>query len=560
MSTSRDQMLGRTSHFLLDFDVGGRVYRFGTAALEIASDTGEIYRYAEGLRSLSVSAMGQGGAEASMGVQILSEDDWSALEAQFITLDRRRTTLRRYFEGQQLQQAEVLLTGFSHSVEYGAASDPLTMSITRRMKPQSQLLPSPQMRVDAVTWPDGLYFHSSYSRDPKLDGSAYPVIVGRPGQLPAAAAAAAVPGLLVSEQAAPVARRDDLLLVAGHRVAASTVRIFDFSFDPPLSADMPIVELPDALGRMCSLVNFRGTALEPPAKGRPYYTGWLPTEGGGIISPRTGNTLTGAGEVLLYFLEQYTDVILDSGRMELQSERLDSIKIDAFLNTSGGVNVWEWLTRTLLPLLPVSPMQGEHGLYFQVWRWDATAEDAVAHLVADGINVSRRGMVRDAGIEIRNEITVEYRQDRATNRYSSRTIVTGERGFTDRQLEQLQTDADTRVLPHYACTVSQQNVEADDVPRVLPLRISASVIWDAPSATDIAMWKASKHALPKRSIQLSTGNEWEWLRVGDVVVVTVDAWNIAERVAIISDKTIGGPEVLFTLILLDHPVHSFRTG
>jgi len=548
---SRSDILGKQGHFLLDWTVDGRVYRFATADLDVTDKAGTTYHYRKGLRRPEVTPMALGGADASIGVQVQTGDDWADLASKDVQLDWQPAILRRWFVGQTLENARISLRGVSQGSTYGAALDPLEFSIQRLVRRRSWSYPSPQMKVDANTWSDTAGT-GTYTRDPKVEGMPYPIVVGYPGENGTATPSASVPAYLVqeSDNGADTA---DTLLVMGHRGSATTIEVWNYSDDPPTSNTETIVYAADDLGRTTGTVtSWGGTA---PVKGAQFYTGHSAATGGGIPDPRTGNVLRGAGSLIRHWYETFSDVVVDSAMMDLQAEALDAIKIDTWFNQP--VNQIEWLESNIIKLLPVSAREGERGLFYQVWNWEATSADAIAHLNADKGHVRRVSLIQPAGFDVYNSFSMQYRLDRVTGGYRALATVTGDAAFVDRSIEQTASNTDSRVYGSYLCAISQQ-ASAFGLRRAPP--ISTGVIWDQASAVQILMWQAAQRALPKRVVRYEAPTSYEWLPLGAVVVLTDDEVSLTSRLALLTDYTYGGESMLMELTLLDHPVtHSRAT-
>ena len=546
MITPRAEITGRRGYWLLDLDLGGRVLRFSTLPLTVARSDGQELSYAEGLSELTVSAVSVDGQEISAAVDIAGDVNWSTLVSQGVTLSRRAATLRRWYEGQVFERARVIVDGLTFDPVYGAADEPFSVTISQRRVATAGKLPASAAAVSADTWP----VTGGYTRNEAIGDAAYPLIIGYPGITESAAGALPATPALLAEGNFVSAISPSTLIVAGHPIEASEVELWslkelDASTGLTRHDVFSITEKADALGRVCSVIAIDGTAAPNFSTERVkqhYYTG-ISTNGvavsGGIANAAYSGPLRGAGEVLIWALSNYSDMKLDTGRMEAQRQYLDRIKIDTFINQR--VSAWDWVSANILALLPVSEVEGSDGLYFQFWRWDASAVDAVAHLDADRLEIERLSRVEALDQDILNEIEIRYQPVcNSSSEYHASRVISG-----------AVADGD-RVLVDYGCKLSQQAANYG----IRPATIDAPVLWDTASAVQILQWKAAQYALPKRIIRYSAAAETESLEVGQVVTLTDSEISLAAAPCLIREINITPTGCELLLIVLDNPVIS----
>ncbi len=526
-----DEALGKRGVWLLDITVAGQLFRFSDIRADVATDDGDSLPYVGGLDPVSWS-MASAGLDASLGVTIRSDVDWAGMVGRGVAIERSKGVLRRWFPGQTLERARVILRGLVQRVEYGATHEPLTFSLATLPLEQSDTIPPSQALVSDETWP---LVQAGF--DSKIAGAAYPIIIGQPGS----GAFPATPGLMVDLTSI---LRTSKLMIAGHRVQATEVTIYDLT-DTPEQAVRPVQEVKDGLGRLVSFVDFTGAP--PPslrqAPDRKWYVGWDVGQGG---LKRDTELLRGAGDVLLYFLEHFTRIPVDRGRMVSQTARLNAYKIDAYINKA--VNAWQWLQREVIPLLPVIQRETSDGLFFQYINWRATSTDAVRRLDAGSGQIERSGPVRTTGGDVYNEVTVSYAPFATSQRYRRRRVVTAKDG-------KMSTDpvsgTDSRVSGSYLAQVSQAQFG------VRPLEVQSSAVWDDATASRIAQDKIAELAIPKRAIAYTAGPELEGLEVGSVVLLNDPEVAIIDEPAILMDVVVGaGQSVALTLVVLDQQVRA----
>lgn len=538
MMPSRRELFDTAGHWLIDLYLGGRVLRFATAPLEVLTEDGAAHQYREGLADFTHGESAGGSADLSISVSLDVGESWAELAARFLIMERSRAVIRRFYEGQTLEGARVLLDGFVSGFGYGEQDEPVTFAVARRVWNHSRMMPLPGMVVDETTWP----VRAGFETDAKILGTWYPMIWGTPGMITSADGVQVLPAteaILVEWRNSPP--NDRRLLVAGHRVAASEVTIFDYTEeDAPVEEVLPVIHEADGVGRLCALVDDTGSGLTVEM-GRVYYVGWAePGFTRGEIA------IEGAGDLIEWVLNTWTDVQIDRARFASVRDRLNLYRLSPYINTQ--VDPGEWLNAEILKLLPVEPQQGAAGLWYRMRRIAATEADAVTRLDADHGRIQRASAIVSESDSIVNECTVEYAPDRSTNRYTARVIV----GPDDngRPLDELQpslTEPDDRYVGSYRAQVSVQQFGRQ------PVTMQAGAVYDPATAVRIARDIVDAQALPRRSVAYTGELELAALSEGDVVILNDTAAGLIDVLAEVRDVTTGGPDVALSFLLFDDP-------
>jgi len=519
--------------WLLDLLVLGRPFYLATQRVDVPTAKGDTRSYQPGLADFALSKI-DSGFSGTFGLAINGGVDWAELVARGVQIERARAVVRRWYPGLALERAEVFLAGFVQDIEYGTPAEGLRLSVGALPNEISTTVPPASFRVDVNTWP----VRGGFTTDEKIIGANYPLVIGAPGHRPTGAAPfPVVPALGVEVTAADGNSR---LLVSAGSVAAATVRLHDLT-DTPADSDATVVEASDALGRAASQIQFSSTTITA-AKDRKWYTGWY-LDGGGLERRDGGGAVRGAMDVVRTVLERYSNVPLDTGRIAAEAARLDNYKIDTYINRP--INAWDWVTREIIPLLPVVTLESERGVYWRFLDWNATAEDAIAHFNADTNAVARVSSIRTGDTRIVNEITMEYAPVATSERYRKRRTLTANYGGFSGDIDATQ---DTRVLGSYRCRQSQLYFG------VRSQTFSTSAIWDDATAVLILKDIAAASAFPHRSVTYVGGSELAGYQIGDIITLTDSEVYLTNVLAMVSDVSIGGSaEVQVALTLLDNP-------
>jgi hypothetical protein len=527
--------------YLLDLVVGGRVYRYATEAVSVTDADGYTYQYDEGLLEpgLSFGSL-VGVGDASVAVNVQAEGvDWALLVAEGHALDRCPAILRRWYTGLLLERARVVLRGLSASPTYGAQGEPLTVSIVRSMREQSRTIPPVQAVVDETTWP--VTVAQAHTVPDNANGATYPLVIGAPGGTEDATPIPCVPVPQAEFRAASLST-SKVIWLGGD---AAKVRLRLASWDPPQELDVVPVSSADLLGRPIEYVLPKDSDNDGT-----YLVGFRDdtTYGGGILW--RGDLLRGAGDVIEWVLRTYYDGDVDFGRLGTVRAYLNSWKIDTYINAQ--VSAWDWLSREVLPLLPVEMREGTYGIYPALLRYDLTERDAVAHLdaTAGSGRVTRSSSVSIVG-DVVNEIAVDYRPSAESGaKWLTRTVLTGSASYV--ALDGTST-ADTRVIRDRLCTESQRRYD------VRPLRIQAGAVWDSTTAGLIATHIAARRAWPRRAVQYVGGPWLDDLEVGSCVTLTDPDLHVSGVATLVGDVTPGPGETAVDLLLLDDPALTERS-
>lgn len=536
--TTRRELFEAEGFWLLDIEAGGQVLRFSTEPLEILDESGATLVYREGLQDLTAGRSSDGSTDFSVPVSIVSAEAWDALVGGFVQIERARATIRRWFDGFTFERAQPLIDGFVSGFSYGEVDESVNFSVVRRIRNFSRLIPSPGMVVDEDTWP----VRGGFETDERVLGVTYPIVFGTPGNIDGTIVAA-TPALLVEWRNAPQTNRR--MLIAGHRVAAAQVTLFDYTDEAaPESLVVSVLHEEDLVGRVCAVVDpDSGGGLTNVELGRVYYVGWNEP---GLV--RGQDAILGAGDLIEWILETWTDQRIDRARFAEVRDVLNAYRIDTHL-----VGEWtdppEFLNAEVLPLLPVEPRQGADGLWYKLRRVTATKADSKATLDADTQRVDRASRVTTQSDAVVNEVTIEYAPDRSTGRFRRRIVVGEDDGFRNRDEFDPELDGvDPRFFGSYRAKLSHQLFGRQ------PITIQANAVCDSTTAARIAQDIIDQQAIPRRAVDYTGQTELEAFDEGDVVVLNDSSVGLIDVLAEVRDVVAGGPDASIPLLLFDDPV------
>lgn len=521
-------------HWLLDVALGGRVLRFAVEDVDVDGTP-----YAGGLEDLEVT-LGDGRPTVAVAVPGAGV---AQLVADGVDLSAATATLWLWEEGTAADRALVAASGRAVAPEYGADDEALTFSIERDQVAEE--VPPAAATLDETTWPISSYGGLDYSADEQVLGTPYPIIIGRPGADAGIVWASLTydvpgsPGYIAEHWSGAQDYEGSKILIAGHEVAATVVKVTDMSAGYTLGAgvqELAVEHVQDRLGRTVAVVQPSPSGAANPIQfnlGSEYWVTW--SSGGGAYNRDRSGALRGAGEVIEYLLLA-AGLPVDRGRMRAACRALDRVRLDAVIAERTSAEAW--VEDQLGRLLPLLRRESDAGIWYELLRYDATAADAVARLVA-GRGCERNGPIGYASLEdVANVVTLRYGR-RADGLYAKRRTLSGAGAGS--------TDPATAELGSYLCAVSQSRYGRRAV------EVESDVLYEDASAGTVLAGLALWRALPRRSVAVSAGPELRRLEPGAVVTYADAAARIPETPALVREVRLTRQAVGLSLELLDRP-------
>ena len=516
---------GRRVWALLDLDVQGRVFRFTDAPepLAVTTTAGIVYTYLPGLLPVPFArAAGALGIDEAITIEAAVEVPWARLVARGHSLERAGVIVRRWVDGQPLEAAEMWARGKAAAVGYGAVDEPLTFTVARP-RYGTGIWPPTSARIDATTWPVS---GGAIITDEAAIGAVYPAIFGTPVEY-------IIPTYVVEYTDAN--RTLVWLLLSDGPIEATSCTLLEVSSGRTYTRDIETTR--DLLGRRVSYVNNTGLTggIEP---NREYRAALNLSTGGGIIG-RGGKALSGAGQIL-EFLLRTTQVDVDWGRFAAVQQRLDAYMLDFVITKQ--IDVWAWIESQIFPLLPIDWVFGPNGGYPDVWRLDATAEDATRHIdaTAETGRYVRTSVVSMSGGPIFNEFSIAFGVGGAQGRPG--------------QMRSIGGDAeDPRNRRNGWCDASQALHGRLPLPTLVTELVSRSE-----TADRILVERARRYAISRRGFSISGDESLDEIEVGEIILVSATDVEISQEVAQVRSKRAVGDSVEIIVLLIDDPLTRVR--
>ena len=515
--------LSEPFRWLLHLVIGGRdVYLSTRGPATVTAADGTVREFLTGYGlgdySRSVDLWSVSSSPRSQAFETLLDFDLALMVSRGAPLFAATGELSQWYEGTTWEQRRVVLRGFLIEPAYGAVDEPFAFSITEDPSDDREVVPPASWLIEeGVTFIEA----GNLGPDPGVVGQSYPLIIGAPGQALATGTTspaysddvAGSPALLVQRDgtkvSATLTQYD--VLIAGGRVGASSVKIINLTDTARVFTATPLAGV-DALGQAYTYVN--PTIGNIPFEGDELFAVWDPASGGGMRNPFGKGPLRSAGDVIRWAL-QASSIRVDNSRLGELSV-LDAFKIDTYINTP--VSPWAWLQSEVLPVLPVTVGTGPDGIFVVPWLARAVVAEQAVAILEDGRNVTRRsGLVYTAVGDVYNEITLRYAPNVATGAFAGRRTLGGYRYAAD----------DPQTSPAYWCKRSQAIFGRRS------FVIETSVIYDDATADAVVAHLARRYSHPRREVVFSAGRDLDWLRPGDVVLVTDASVSLAAVPAVV---------------------------
>lgn len=408
----RSELVGHEVYSLVTIQWAGQTIRMSTQDLRVISSVEGPLDYVGCLTAIDIEAeidlFSVSASSASIAISGVWPVDVPALCAAGHDLSAATAEVAQWAEGTAWEARVVRLVGRLRDPEYGAAEEPTNASIEEEVWADLTEMPSATEQVDTTTWDFGGLLDADI-------GLSYPIVIGQPGYMGYTGSQA----LWVAE----LWPRQQLLLCVGS-CDATTVRI-NIDSDPG-GIEVAVDHTVDLLGQPVSVIDLvainyldvlgGGVPAAYYASGTSIYVMWV--NGGGLRCP-DGSLLRAAGDVVEWAMGRLSSQY-DRGRTAVARALLTGYQIDGVIDER--IGVWDWLSSALLPLLPVSICRGSKGIYPVVWRYDATAADAVLHLdVQADPRIERVGRIKIDSSKIFNSFKLSYQYSMRTGTYQAVT-------------------------------------------------------------------------------------------------------------------------------------------
>ena len=321
------------------------------------------------------------------------------------------------------------------------------------------------------------------------------------------------------------------LAIAPHAVKASRVRIYD-DLGNFRTEDVEAWIRND--GRVFSFVHFTHSSggFQNPVddESARFFVSWF--DGGGLISPSQNTEITGAGDICLWALQQGNQEI-DYLAWESLAPFLNTYKIAGFIN-SEEISAIEFLEKEIIPLLPISVIQGKNGMKPILDLYAAGIRPApICSLIASPeFSASSPLQQRGDSSSLINDVTISYCWDLKHGAYKCRQRITGDTTFSSATTSQ-----------------NQIAVASHDKYGLRASVIETKFVTDVDTAALIATHIIRYNAFPERFVEYTAAPSYGWIEIGDILSLTDEAFSFEDEIIQIVSKSWNGNSWSFTIKL-----------
>ena len=540
--TFRDLQTGSKPIWLLTVYFAGRAWRFATKPIQIDTADGETYTFEGGLGMnsfrQSIDLINASPPSDSYSFDLLFPANVAALVAQGHDLARATGEVAMWVDhaGLKWHQRMILVEGILTKPVYGTSDDPVSFTVERYpWHDRSQLLPS-TMKISSTTWGDA---------HPDNMGIYYPNVFGSPGaRVPISSGASvgtteigATPGLTCQFIGGNVTK----ILVAGHPVPSGTNVVIS---DGSATINKVVTIETDGAGNTVTTVNMVSHGLDQL---KEYWVSWADSSGNASETYQIddNSTIEGAGDLVWWLLTR-TTIPVDLGRVAAVRARLNTYRLAGFIDAP--VSAWEYLSNTVLPLLPVSVAVSATGVYPYFWDLDIRAADAVEAL-EEGRNAYRTGQVeyQTDSADLVSTIRLEYAYNGNTNTTERTRSAT-----TTTKRDNVGVRVHGEHVSHYAVRSGLAGTTGEET-------TESVIVYDGATADQILAWKIRLGSQSPRTIAYQCSTVLSWLEPGSIVTLTDEDLSITDQVCTILSMTWTTSNTLELLLcIIPEPVRDSR--
>jgi hypothetical protein len=554
--------------WLVEVSFGGGVVRMSTEDIVVETSSGAALRFVGCLPELEVAV----GLSQIGGVQdapaLSFEAVWPVAVAELVEaghpLAFARATVSRWVEGSDYDDRRIVVDGYVQNPSYGEEDEPTGVTIEAPPWQATAVLPPTGHQVTGYT-----FASSASSLAPEQLGRLYPVVFGSPGMVGARVSAdLRQPG----SRARWIDQRcvvdggefyNVCVLIAGHHVDLQRCYVYGEAG----SGRVLVRNGFDDLGQPIAFLPWFYTADSVESSDRDWDSGvgtytygvtdfdaaFTSAFGDGgldgdvnVVASGTNNPelhiawvddedlgrggLAGDAGSVLEYLVRRMGLPVDAGMFAAAKQLLTTYRLDFAIDES--CVVWDFIKSQLLPALPVSLVVGPLGVYPLVWRFDATAGDAVEHFNLDtATDVERLGGIETDTSQLCNELTIKYARNSRTG--STAAAVT----FGGKAYDSARGDE----LPEPTFRRSQQRLrDLNGQPLVLHRDLELPVVSRDSTAAAVAGWYAAAFGLPVRRLRLvADESRCQHISEGANVTVTDSRVRLDEAVCMVEEIVYG---------------------
>lgn len=475
----------------------GRMLRYGSRALTLATDAGEPITYEPLLlavedfaEELDLFALDGSLSLAQSAVEIATPDDLASLQSDWAHIPHAVAELALVWQGQTWERRRTVLGG---ALVQGAALGQDGEATTLTLEAAAAATSAPIGDDDrdlGDDWPPPLLDDTGIDVMTDVTGAKHVWVIGKPESIPAF-------------KVGNVGGQNRLVL-CGHALP-------DLGAVPVYVEGVLVASFTPAVA---TTVNGTYTYVQSAAhfhSADGSYT-WSATSGG-IARADASNAATRTAADILGWCLQHSGLRVDWRRMLRALLKLASWPAGLWVDQeTPAIDV---IRDRMVPFLPIIEVDSGEGIYFEYI--DPHVQDVGPDLVVGQELIGRAGRMRATDTDaVRNRFVMAFQRDESAGTYASTVLVDHGNSALCYLSQQLLSRPEVR----------DDGVRADEP-------IECDLFWDATTARRSLLCRASRLALPRRVLDYVAAPDAYWLEAGGVHRLTDDARGISgARVAV----------------------------
>ena len=555
------QWVEATPVFLLEISWGARIYRFSTEPITLTGASNS-YLFHGGMDApeigFTLEKYGFSAEGESIPIAVTFPVNVSEEQERGNLLDGARAEIsfilqKNGVSQQAYEERFIQFSGLVSQPVFGSPDAPVgyvEFSIEQRAIVESTSL------LEAVCGPNGQISDNDILNGSKKNsvwelliaavdqvhkGKKAPIVLGETGK-----ALGTISGNLIDVRATPAyviaysnSVPDNLplfLLIAGHPVTASSVKIYDSEGNSDTATPAYFVG-PENNVFTYVIIEFASTSLKSAVIDNQieYWCAW--TSGGGLPSPYRSGPLEGGGDVCLWALSMVSKDV-DFDRWIGLAPVLNRYKFAGYINEAE-IDPIGFLEQNIFPFLPISVGIGPKG-FRPILNLAMIGEMITPQAsISAGPDFFRVGSIitESSYDDIANQIQLNFAFNSARESYYStvRIVPDKKRGlwfeFTD----------DYASVSYQIFGRRSKSFDAD-------------YIYDYQTAILVIQDLIRDQALPKRLVEYSAAPAWGWLQLGDIISLSDSDLSLVNRKTQILEKKWSGSNWIFKLEIEQNPV------
>ena len=272
--------------------------------------------------------------------------------------------------------------------------------------------------------------------------------------------------------------------------------------------------------------------------------GYSPLTGGSFLY---GNELlTHAGDVIEYLISQ-SSMTFDMGRMAVVKPYLNNFKLSGCIVEQ--VSPYEFITANILPLLPVSMVNGPNGLYLIPWKYEATLKNVVDtfNFQNDPSLSLEQNIIYEGGSDVINDFTINYNLSQASGNMTKSQLLTDNYAVSTTSTGE-NVNSENIFCKESVIRYGRQSTSFE-----------STIVRHSETAANILSWMSRAKCFATRVMVINCSIERGWLERGDVVSVTDSNLYLTDVIAFVEGIRYNDDATLsITLRLFNDVSQKFR--